>query len=309
MNRIGRQLATTVLAVALFSGAPLAQAPAPRGPGGTRLAAPPTGDSRVREIVRTADAENLRQQLQEILRRHPPSLVLVLRLDPTLLTNADYLAPYPELATFLAQQPEVAHNPAYYVGTPDSPWERNARTEMVRVWENVAQGLMIVFVFSTITGVIVWFVRTLVEHRRWLRLTRVHTETHTKLLDRLTTQEDLLAYMQTPAGRRFLEAAPISVETAPTRPLGAPFSRVLWSAQAGVVFATVGAGLLLVSRRAIPEVASGLWGIGILVVALGVGFAVSAGVAYFLSHRLGLLSLRAEALDPMIESGLPRRGD
>ena len=46
-----------------------------------------------------------------MLGKYPPSLGRVLKLDPTLMTNQDYLAPYPELAAFLAQHPEVAHNP------------------------------------------------------------------------------------------------------------------------------------------------------------------------------------------------------
>ena len=57
-------------------------------------------------------------------------------------------------------------------------------------------------------------------------------------MDRFTANEDLLAYMQTPAAQRFLESAPLSLE-APSRPVGAPLSRILWSVQVGVV---LGAG-------------------------------------------------------------------
>ena len=114
----------------------------------------------------------------------------------------------------------------------------------------------------------------MVDYRRWIRLTKVQTETHTKLLNRLTSQDNLLAYMQTPAGRRFLESAPIALDPA-SRPLGAPLSRVLWSVQAGVVLALGGVGMLIVSRRVIPDIAQGLSGIGILALALGAGFIVS----------------------------------
>ena len=37
-------------------------------------------------------------------------------------------------------------------------------------------------------------------------------QVHNKLLDRFTSNEDLLAYVQTPAGRRFLESAPIPLQ-------------------------------------------------------------------------------------------------
>lgn len=311
MNPIGRQVASTALAVAFLSGVPLAQSrPVPPESRGMAPLAQPAEDARARDVVRAADAENIRQRLHELLRRHPPSLVEVLRLDPTLLTNGDYLAPYPELAAFLEGHPEVAHNPAFYIGTREASWDRDPRAAAAfRMWEDLMQGLLIILVFSTITGVLIWLIRTLVDHRRWLRLTKVQTETHTKLLDRLTSQEDLMAYMQTPAGRRFLESAPIAMDTA-ARPMGAPFSRVLWSVQAGVVLALGGLGLLLVSRTAIPEVAQGLWAIGILTLALGIGFVLSAAVAYGLSRRMGLFPQRPVAgVEPAVETGLPRGRD
>jgi hypothetical protein len=302
MNDTLRTAAATLLAVMIASAYPLGQTPEQAAarqaaPATATPPAPATGpqtrpERRVEVFAPGADAEQTREQLRQLLERHPPSLRDVLRLDPTLLTNSDYLAPYPELAAFLAQHPDVAHNPAFYVGTAqESSWERDPRAGAMRMWENLLQGLMIVFVISVITGILVWLVRTLVDYRRWLRLTRIQTETHTKLLDRLTSQEDLLAYMQTPAGRRFLESAPIALDAA-SRPLGAPLSRVLWSVQAGAVLGLAGVGLLFVSRRAIPEVAEGLWTIGVLALALGAGFLVSAMVAYLLASRLGLFEKR-----------------
>ncbi len=65
--------------------------------------------------------------------------------------------------------------------------------------------------FCIFVSLLVWVVRTVVDHRRWLRQSRVQVEVHTKLLDRLTSNEDLLAYAQTPAGSRFLESAPLEL--------------------------------------------------------------------------------------------------
>jgi hypothetical protein len=311
MMAILRQAATTALAVMIASAYPLAQGPAPANPaspapGASVQAAPPPAPA---QPAAAADADQTRTRLLEMLNRHPPSLANVLRLDPTLLTDADYLAPYPELASFLAQHPEVAHNPAYYIGTAhESPWDRNPQAAVLRMWENVMQGLMVMTVMLLVTGVLVWLVRTMVDYRRWIRLTRVQTETHTKLLDRLTTQDDLLAYMQTPAGRRFLESAPITLDPA-SRPLGAPLNRVLWSVQAGVVLALGGVGLLFISQRAIPDIAEGLWAVGILALALGAGFIVSAGIAYLLSSRLGLFDHRASGSDALGGAALPSARD
>ena len=80
---------------------------------------------------------------------------------------------------------------------------------------------------------------------------KIQTDAHTKIVDRLSSNEDLLAYMQSPAGQRFLTASlgvPSMAEAAPPM-IGAPFNRILWSVQAGVVLATAGVGLLVREER------------------------------------------------------------
>ena len=37
---------------------------------------------------------------------------------------------------------------------------------------------------------------------------KIQTDAHTKIVDRLASNEDLLAYMQSPAGQRFLTSSP-----------------------------------------------------------------------------------------------------
>src|SRR5579864_5144007 len=51
------------------------------------------------------NARDTRDRMRQILDQYPPSLGQVLRLDPSLLTRTDYLAPYPTLANFLAAHP------------------------------------------------------------------------------------------------------------------------------------------------------------------------------------------------------------
>ncbi len=237
------------------------------------------------------DADQTRQRLNDLLDKYPPSLGRVLRLDPSLMSNAGYLAPYPGLATFLAQHPEIARNPEYflerintYYGSRfDSP-EHRSRQELLALLAGFAAFL----VFLVVTGVIVWFIRMIVAARRWNRVSKAQFDVHNKLLDRFTSNEDLLAYVQTPAGRRFLESAPIPLQDEP-RSISAPFSRILWSVQAGVVLAIAGAGLLYVSTRFVEEPAQFFMVVGVLTLALGAGFIVSAVAAYGLSRKLGLL--------------------
>jgi hypothetical protein len=115
----------------------------------------------------------------------------------------------------------------------------------------------------------------------------VQVEMHTKLLDRLTTNEDLMAYAQSPAGSRFLESTPISLEAEARA--SAPVGRIIWSMQAGIVLMALGGGLLWVQKDAIEEVRQGISVIQAIVGSVGVGLIVSAVVAYVVSGRLGIL--------------------
>ena len=56
----------------------------------------------------TRDARETRDRLRQVLEQYPPSVREVLRIDPSLLTRADYLATYPVLWSFLERHPEVA---------------------------------------------------------------------------------------------------------------------------------------------------------------------------------------------------------
>jgi hypothetical protein len=245
--------------------------------------------------VGTFDAEQTRQQLETLLRQYPPSLSDVLRNDPSLLTNEHYLATYPALAAYLAQHPEVAHNPAFFVGTEQGrSWHDDSPQILaMRAWQDMVQGLQIITVIGIITAAFVWLIRTLLDYRRWLRVTRVQADVHGKLLDRFASNEDLLSYIQTPAGRKFLESAPIPLDAEAARPVSAPINRILWSVQAGVIVAAGSLGLLYISGREIQEIGRPLFAMGSVGLALGAGFVVSAFVSYLLSRRLGLVAERS----------------
>jgi hypothetical protein len=245
---------------------------------------------RVDVLVDDRSARDIRQRLNEILRDYPPSLAQVLRLDPSLMTRDDYLAPYPGLAAFITQHPEITRDPAFYLGRPfgDNSDQENTRSLALRTFENVMGYAFVLCGFIAFFTLVGWLVRLIVDHRRWLRATKTQTETHSKLLDRLTSNDDLLAYIQTPAAQHFLESAPISFDSRP-RAIGAPVGRILWSVQAGVVLAALGLGLWFVKNSILSELIAPLRLVAVLAISLGVGFALSAGVAYILSHRLGLL--------------------
>jgi hypothetical protein len=238
-------------------------------------------------------ARDTRERLREIFEQYPPSVAQVLRLDPSLLTRPDYLAPYPTLATYLAQHPEVAHNPVFFLdgSFPGQPFSDN-RSQTASAVESIFIGLEVLLGVMTAILALAWITKSAIEHRRWLRATKIQTDAHNKIVDRLSSNEDLLAYMQSPTGQRFLTASlgvPAAAEMAAPQTVGAPFNRILWSVQAGIVLAAAGFGLWIAKNGVIEEVAQPLQVISILAMALGVGFVASAFASYALSRQLGLV--------------------
>jgi hypothetical protein len=254
---------------------PAAPAEPPAAP-----AAPPT-------LIANVDSAETREQLRELLRRLPPEVGKALKLDPTLWSNQTYLAHYPALAAFIVAHPEVAHSPGYFLESVWIPGDPVPETNNMRMWGRVMESLSIFSVMIFFGGLFAWLIRTAIDHRRWSRLSRIQAEVHNKLLDRFAANEDLLAYVKTTAGRRFLEAAPIPIEG--PRAVGAPMNRVLWSTQAGVVLTAAGLGLTYVSNWSVDkDIAQPLSAIGVLAIAIGLGFVVSAALSFILSRKLGL---------------------
>jgi hypothetical protein len=240
--------------------------------------------------VPQANADETRNRLDDLLRQYPPSLGRILALDPTLLDNAPYLQPYPELAAFLAAHPDVKHNPGYFLANYERnpPWRQTPQDRAIEMWRNVVESITIASVIVIIASGLFWLLKTLIEYRRWSRLSKIQTEVHNKLLDRFTANEDLLSYIQTPAGRKFLESAPIPIDS--PRSISAPLGRILWSAQVGAVLTVLGMGIEVVARSAIEDIAGPVAAIGAVIIALGIGFLVSAFLAYLLSRRFGLMN-------------------
>jgi ABC-type multidrug transport system fused ATPase/permease subunit len=241
-------------------------------------------------LVEQPDAQEVRSRLRDVLNQYPPSVREVLRIDPTLLNRPDYLSTYPVLAAFLDQHPQVAHNPGFFVGEWRAPEENTPAGQAFRELSRMFENLTVVFIIITITIGIVFLIRTAIEHRRWQRTMRAQTELNTKLIDRFSSSEELLAYLQSPAGKALIEPAVVSQAGPRPMQMNAPLSRIFWSLQSGIVVSTLGTGLIFVSRGvATDEFAQVLYGVGIVVLTIGLGFAISAAVSYLLSQRLGLI--------------------
>jgi hypothetical protein len=235
-------------------------------------------DGEERDTFSSADVRN---KFVNLLSQHPSELPTMLTLDPTLLSNEAFLAGYPDLAEFVKTYPQVRRNPRYYLANyyPEPTVIRNQSPG-----DEILEGTFILSIMGLIAFTLAWIVRTIIEQRRWSRLSRIQTEVHNKILDRFGTSTELIEYMKTPAGSRFLESAPIPLRETPVTPT-TPASRVLWSIQVGIVVGAGALGMMIVSGRLNS---SSLFGLGVILFCFGAGFVASALVSLTVSRRLGL---------------------
>ena len=290
-----RFLPALIFSTAVLSFVPVPLVAQTRPPAVPAAPSAPSAPGSVQYVETSADAESLRERFREVLNRYPRTVGRVLRMDPTLFHDANYLAGYPAIQQFVAQYPEIARNPEFFLeGYGSSYYEnepRDAQSLAIGAFRNFLEGLTIFLVIAAITTGLVLLVRAIVDHRRWLRTSKIQTEVHSKLLDRFSSSDELLAYMKTPAGSRFLESAPISLDPhAPMRAVSAPINRILWSVQAGVVLMLAGGGLIVARNQAIfEEIRVMLYMMGVFGIFVGVGFILSALASYALSRKLGLV--------------------
>ncbi len=249
--------------------------------------------------VEEQNAERTRERVHQILDQYPPSLRQVLRCDPSLLTRGDYLTSYPTLAAYVAQHPEVVHNAAFFIGGPCTAAGGGgieSRSQMAISLENIFVGLEVMLGVMFAVGTVGWILRSGIDYRRWQRAMKIQTDAHTKVVDRLTSNDDLLAYVNSSAGQRFLTAAQVTPLPADTlaMPVNAPINRILWSVQAGIIIAAAGIGLWIAKNDVVEEAAQALQVIAILAIALGLGSVASAVASWLLSKQLGLVQSRSD---------------
>lgn len=242
-------------------------------------------------VMQPRTAEDTREELRAILQKYPNSVGEILRRDPSLMARADYMASYPELGAFLVDHPEVPRNVEFYLEGYGA-WQNTRRIdpsfEAIGV---LLGGLGVGFVLILFATLITWLVRALIQHRRWLRASHVQAEVHTKLMDRMTNNEELLAYVQSPAGRRFLEAAPMRPE-ADGPSFAAPVGSIIWSMMAGVVLSVLGAGFRYAGHFIRDDGHDAVIVVGVIVLSLGIGFILASVMAFAVSSRLGLFPAR-----------------
>jgi hypothetical protein len=247
------------------------------------------------------DLAALQDQLLQVL-RVSPTLAEVVARDPSLLSNTEYVnRNNPELGRFLQAHPEIAQNPDFYLfnnlhGEREPPSQTLERKLWPQISERRQSGIdhelisdgVPFLIFICILGAFLWLTHVLLENRRWGRIFKLQTDVHGKLIERFGTSQEVLTYMGTDAGKRFLEATPIAVGFERQQPVPSPVARVLTPLQIGVVMTLLGIGLLSL-RHSLPDGSEVLLVIGTVVLMPGLGFIISAGITWVLARHLGLM--------------------
>ncbi len=279
-----------VVFLTLFNAVSAAQ---PQRP--TQPAMPPAPQMSEKDLAALQD-----ELLKEL--RVSPTLAEVVARDPSLLSDADYVnRNNPELGRFLQLHPEIAKSPEFYLFNNLHPeHEQPSQTLERKLWpqtseressgverELISDGIPFL-VFLCMLGGLLWLTQVLLENRRWNRIFKLQTDVHGRLIERFGTSQEVLTYMSTDAGKRFLEATPIAVGFERQAPVPSPVARVLTPLQIGIVMTLLGAGLISL-RHNVPEGGIAFFVLGIVVLMPGLGFIISAGITWALARHLGLM--------------------
>jgi len=125
-----------------------------------------------------------------------------------------------------------------------------------------------------------WILWVIANSLRRYRTAKLQASVHNSLIEKFGSSQDLLAYVQSDAGKRLVES--LGVERA------SPFGRIILALQTGVVMIPLGLGFLFLRGR-VAGTEEGFLVFGTLILSLGSGFILAAAVSYTLSKSLGLL--------------------
>ena len=134
----------------------------------------------------------------------------------------------------------------------------------------------------TIPVMFCWFAWVIFTTIRRYKIAKVQAEVQAKLLEKVGSGQELLAYAQSDTGMQLLES--LKVERV------APHGRIIGALQTGIIFLTLGIALLILRYQVSVADQEGFVILGTLSFSLGVGFALSAAASYYLSKSLGLLN-------------------
>lgn len=138
--------------------------------------------------------------------------------------------------------------------------------------------VIILPILFTLTGFVVWIMFSTI--RRY-KTTKLQAELQAKLLEKFGSGRELLDYVQSDAGKRFLESFNMEQRT--------PYGRILGAAQVSVILVLVSFAFLFLRGR-VSGAEEGFLVFGTIALCLGIGFGLSAALSYYMSKSFGLLS-------------------
>src|SRR5215469_18404582 len=140
-----------------------------------------------------------------------------------------------------------------------------------------------VVILPILFGLFTFIVWTIFSTIRRYKTAKLQAELQTKLLEKFGSGQELLAYIQSDAGKRFLESLTMEQRT--------PYGRILGAAQVRVILVLLSFAFLFLRGR-VPGAEEGFLVLGTITLCLGVGFGLSAALSYYLSKSFGLLTER-----------------
>ena len=129
-------------------------------------------------------------------------------------------------------------------------------------------------------ALVAWIVFVFVDGKRRREQLKATSEFNAKILEKMGSTAEFGAFLETEGGKRFMKSITVDGPSAKTRMLG--------STQTGIVCTSVGIAMLILGGI-FYYLRDGLWVIGGIVAACGIGFIVSTVASYRLSKALGLL--------------------
>jgi len=129
-------------------------------------------------------------------------------------------------------------------------------------------------------ALVAWIVFAFVDGKRRREQLKATSEFNAKILEKMGSTAEFGAFLETEGGKRFMKSITVDGPSAKTRMLG--------STQTGIVCTSVGIAMLILGGI-FYYLRDGLWVIGGIVAACGIGFIVSTAASYRLSKALGLL--------------------
>src|ERR1700730_13330843 len=139
---------------------------------------------------------------------------------------------------------------------------------------------LILIVIALAASITFWAVTQLFKSRRKSALLKAQTELQLRLLDKISSSEELRGFLDSPSVRTLMESHAQAVRAEPQ-------DRILGCLVPGCILTPAGTVLIIMSHGTVRF-------LGILSLATGSGFLLAAAVGYWLTRSWGLSSERGD---------------